>query len=213
MVNHCVNILRLEKRDKKNLKKVLKDFLNSGQELNFNKVIEMPADLRNSMRPLERACENPKSTTKYLKKLENEIRNQNLEDWGYETPEDWARENWGPEYNCYNFHWDEDKNSAVFDTATDPPLHVIAEIAQKTKQNFLLFYAEPGEKKYGELRVDLNGECSFQSYTEKTAPEEFHNEFPKDYPPNSKEDQKNKTKKVTKKEEQKNAYFPVDFSP
>jgi hypothetical protein len=187
MVNHCVNILRLEKRNSKDIKLVLQPFLSDSGNLDFNKVIEMPSDLKRSMKPLEKACENPKSSIKYIKKLESKIKSKNLEDWGFETPEDWARENWGPEFNCYNFYWDTVKNSATFDTASDPPLHIICEIAQKTKQNLVLFYAEPGDRKYGELHIDAQGNSSLKDYSEETIPKEFHKEFPDTYPP-----QKNK---------------------
>lgn len=202
MRNHCVNILRSEPRKTKDIKKLLKPYLNSAGELDFGKVIEMPKELKTSMRPLERACENPKSTEKYLQGLEKKIREKNLSDYGYETPEDWARDNWGPEFNCYDFHLDREKNSAVFDTLSDPPLHVVAQIAQQEKTTMLLTYAEPGEGKYGQLRVNSKGECEFKDFIEETIPEDFHNEFPATYPPETKESPK--VNKISRKPKEKN---------
>lgn len=201
MTNHCVNILRLEQKEKLEIKKVLKDFLNSSEELTFNKVIKMPPELSRSMKSLEKSYENPKFNEKYLKSLEKKIREKNLADWGYETPEDWARENWGPEFNCYDFHWDENKNSAVFDTVSDPPLHIVTQIALKTKKSFCLSYAEPGDGKYGQLIVDPDGNCEAKTYVEETIPEAFHNEFPSTYPPSPKEKSTNKTKRRSNRDE------------
>lgn len=205
MQNHCVNILRLEPRNKDNIQEVLKKFVNDANKLDFNKIIEMPKDLSTSMRFLEKVCENPKSTQKQIQKLEKNLKARNLEDYGYETPEDWARENWGPECNCYNFHWDMEKNSATFDTLSDPPLHIIAQIAQATKQTLLLTYAEPGEGKYGQFKANANGECEFKDFIESTIPEEFHKEFPSTYPPkNNKEHKSPKIKKTNPKTKDKN---------
>jgi hypothetical protein len=199
MRNHCVNVLRSEPRKAKNIKTLLEPYLNSAGELDFNKVIEMPKELKTSMRPLEKACENPKSTEKYLRGLEEKIKEKNLSDYGYETPEDWARDNWGPEFNCYDFHLDLGKNSAVFDTLCDPPLHIIAQIAQQENTTLLLTYAEPNDRKYGQLKVNSKGECEFKDFVEETIPEDFHNEFPATYPPeNKKQHRANKSYKKPK---------------
>lgn len=191
MGNHCVNILRakINNKNSKDIKTILKDFLTNPNLLDFDKVIEMPKDLKISMRPLEKLCEETHRSPKFLDKkiqwLETQIKEKNLKDYGYETPEDWALENWGCSCNCYDFHWDKDKNSAVFDTLEYPPLYIVAEIAKATKTSLSLFYAEPASQRFGEFTALGNGDCEHKDYVEETIPEEFHNEFPNEYPPNS----------------------------
>lgn len=198
MIKNCVNILRIKPRNKADMKGLLKKFLDTEGSLDFNKVIEMPEDLINSAKELQDVYKNPKSTLKYIKSVEKRIKSENLEDYGYETAEDWARENWGSEQNCYNFNWDAGNNSVVFDTAEDPPLHIIAQLAKNTKETLLLSYADPSNNKYGQIKVKPDGECEFKGYNESNAPKEFHEEFPKTYPPDSQKPHKPQAPKVPK---------------
>jgi hypothetical protein len=205
MQNNCVNILRLEPRNQGSIKEVLNQFLDSNYCLDFHKVIEIPKELKTSMRPLEIACEaphgDPKTFEKKIRKLEEKIREKNLEDYGFETPEEWAQENWGTDYNCFNFYWDEEKNCALFDTTNTPALHIVAEISQKIKKTLVLFYAEPSSQQYGELKVHPSGECNFKDYTESNTPLSFHNEFPSDYPPKKTQKKTQEGKKAKKRNE------------
>jgi hypothetical protein len=201
MKNHCVNILRLQDRFAHDIETLLEKYLREDKSLDFNKVIEMPKELKESMKSLETACENPKIDDRKIFKLEKEIRDKNLEGYGFETPEEWADENWGTEFNCYDCHIDEEKNSLLFDTTGTPPLPVIQELAKQTKRPLLLIYAEPGEGIYGEMKVEKTGETTFKDYTEETIPPNFHKEFPSDYPPKNKTkpSEKNKTNQNKKK--------------
>jgi hypothetical protein len=208
MNNHCVNILRFkDPKPGSNIENTFKDFLenyptdsksssdshNSIHDfasrfrdqkwLNFHKIIEMPKDLRNSMRPLEKACEDPKTTAKKIKYLEKCIRARNLEDYGYETPEDWADENWGTEFNSYEYFPDKQKNSLCFDTANTPPLPVIQKLAELTKTELTLSFAEPAAGIYGQMTAYPTGECEFKDFAPDKIPKEFQNEFPNSLPP------------------------------
>jgi hypothetical protein len=207
MQNHCVNILRLKDRMSADISLIFKDFvkdskptpkdqiLGDGASLDFQSVIPMPHDLKVSWRPLEEACEDPKQTDKQLQNLEEAIKAQNLEDYGYETPEQWSLENWGTEYNCYDFHVDWANNSLLFDTANTPPLPIVQELAKKTSHNLMLFYCEPAMGIYGEMTAFKTGEALFKDYTEETTPKSFHKEFPKDFPPSKRPNpKKQKTK-------------------
>lgn len=162
--------------------------------LDFQSLIPMPDDLKKSWRALEEACEDPNKTEKEIDKLEEKIKSQNLRDYGYETPEQWAIENWGTEYNCYNYYIDKENNSLLFDTANTPPLPVVQELAKRTNQNLILFYCDPSSGIYGEMEALKTGEAIFRDYTEKTAPESFHNEFPKSFPPSKPSKPKNPNK-------------------
>jgi len=213
MQNHCVNILRLQKRDSNQIETILqrfikdiKDIKGSPQDylmgignkkdkelqklhptsLDFHSILPMPKELRESMRPLEIACEDPKKTGKEIHQMDKKIRYENLRDFGYETPEDWAQENWGTEFNCYDFHKDKIKNSLVFDTSNTPPLPVIQELAKQTGKNLVLFYAEPGAGIYGEMKAFATGETEFRDYNEENIPQSFHKEFPNNYPVSTK---------------------------
>jgi hypothetical protein len=197
MINHCVNILRLNQRNSKDFKALLSKHIKDAKDLDkdhlfrgdicldFHSILPMPKELRTSWRPLEVACEDPTKSDHEIDKLEVKIREENLNDFGFESPEDWAQENWGTEFNCYDFHFDPPHNSVIFDTANTPPLQIVIELAKELGEDLKLFFIEPGAGLYGEMVASKTGETQLIQYDEENIPKEFDEEFPQNFPEES----------------------------
>lgn len=116
MPNWCFNNLSITVKTNKQLEKVIQGITgNSEQELDFNRVIPMPEELRNTKSP--------------NKENEQEM----IAKYGHADWYSWSCSNWGTKWNASSVDLNLDTPQHIhirFDTAWSPPYPVISKIAE-----------------------------------------------------------------------------------
>lgn len=146
MPNHCSNNLYLESGKK--ISHIIKKYLDdeTTTELDFNKIIPMPKELR--------VTSSPATKDENLKAIYKE----NMEKFGHETWYSWCVENWGTKWSGYDLMLIED-SCASFNTAWAPPIPVIRRLSQLTGETFVLDYVETGMDFIGRFVCGPDGEA------------------------------------------------------
>ena len=159
MPNHCNN--RLFCTDA-SLESVIKQFISKDDAdypfLDFDKIVKMPEELQVTC-----AFNSQDADLQETYKA-------NLKKYGFENWYDWCVANWGTKWNSYDFDSNDDECS--FSTAWAPPLPVIAELAKKTGNTFVLEYIEEGCAFVGRFTASPDG-CDDECYNIPDAPQEL----------------------------------------
>jgi len=166
MPNDTYNVLYLEDtKDNITLKEAIYDYLSFIHDektntvetnLDFDKIIKMPDDLKNLPARLGSVGE---------EELREKYR-QNAEKYGYSNWYEWAVANWGTKWNSYDGHLID--TSLSFYTAWSPPLPVIKELSKLTGKVFVLDYVDKGGAYIGKYISGPDGdfdEC-FDNFSE-----------------------------------------------
>ena len=132
MPNHCMN--RVEVYGDKDQVKKLKEFVDGETNFDFNKIVPIPKELKNTTAP------NPEPDSFQARKLRKL--------YGADNWYDWSNQNWGTKWNSYHHEVEYDGEESLvykFDTAWSPPEPVIHALRKKFEDlSITAFYDEPG---------------------------------------------------------------------
>jgi len=158
MPNWCNNSIKLYNCDEP-FDQAVKDYLTTdGDEtiLDFQKIIPMPEELKNTTSPTPDDI-NP------------ELQKTLLEKYGADNWYDWSVKHWGTKWNCCDPFINELGMS--FTTAWSPPTPVIEALAKLIKKDLRMTYVEEGMGFCGEFYAYGNGTVVDNCYEVNNAPE------------------------------------------
>jgi hypothetical protein len=164
MPNWCNNTIRLYNCDEP-FDQVVKDYLTTEDDeifLDFNKIIPMPEELKNTTSPTP-------------KDIDKELQKTLVKKYGADNWYDWSLQNWGTKWNCSDAFINESGMS--FTTAWSPPLPVIVALAKKLNKDLRMTYIEEGMGFCGEFIAYADGTSEDNCYDIPDAPESLLEEM------------------------------------
>jgi hypothetical protein len=173
MPNWCNNSIKLHNCDEP-FDQVVKDYLTTENAieppieggitetiLDFNKIVPMPEELKNTTSPAP-------------KDINPELQKTLVEKYGADNWYDWCVKNWGTKWNCCDPYLADTGMS--FTTAWSPPCPVIVALAKKLNKDIRMTYIEEGMAFCGEFFAYADGTSEDNEYDISNAPQELLDE-------------------------------------
>jgi hypothetical protein len=165
MPNWCNNSLTLIGSDE-SLDKLVENYVvkddNNEIQLDFNKIVPMPVELKGTVSPTP-------------DDIDPELQKTLLEKYGVDNWYDWCVGNWGTKWNSSDTY--SNQYGISFTTAWSPPVPVIGKLAQLIGKDLRLTYIEEGMGFCGETIASADGSLVDNEYEIKDAPEDLLNEL------------------------------------
>jgi hypothetical protein len=126
MPNHVINILTIEASNKQEIINAIRgeEF---DQYIDFNKIIPMPEELKETTSPVRIVSE---SESKKGKGITQEMHDELIEKYGHADWYSWSNANWGTKWNAYDQSSDDD-GEIIFQTAWNTPLFVMKKLSEQ----------------------------------------------------------------------------------
>lgn len=148
------NILR--RSDDEDLVPLLTNYIGDDGDLDFNKIVPMPEDLRKTKSPArivtqeeyDKAASEAEPGAQLP--ITQEMYDEYMQKYGYADWYTWAIANWGTKWNAGNSAIDEDTPDVIsFDTADHPPQPVIQKLSDLLDVSLTLYYISEGHDYVG----------------------------------------------------------------